>query len=181
MKKSLKNTIVYTLGYLVSALCLLTILSIGERAVFAQGQENGKTESVATSLLIPVVDQSVQNNSGLKANRTGIQVDDSSVFTRSICSNAIFNSADIYLYLLGARHNKYKKDVDHSYLAEEVDVLSENEGKRRLKTTFANCQHHQYVAGAQLFYMPAKLNSPLLLPVTPNHKPKQALRWHMII
>lgn len=177
---SLKDKVAPKLVYMVLTLCLFIILSIFEGVIFAQEPENQKAKSDTNSSLIHAVGQAIQNNPGLNAGQAGIRIAEPSASTESFWSQSVFNSVDISLYLPATKHNK-RRVANHSYIAQEVSVLSEREGNWRFSITTKDCQYHTNIAGAQLLDAPTKLNLPLSLIILPHYKPKQALRWHMII
>jgi hypothetical protein len=174
---STKNIIIHKSAYKVSALCLFVLLLICAGVVFAQKPEGGKAERDTSSLLIRPVGQAVQNNGDLSAGQSGVQISESKAFAASICSYSVFKPVDISLYPPGAKHNKHKV-VNPSYITieQEVDVLNERAGKSRFFATTTDCNCLTNISDAQ-----TKLNLSLSLPVSPHYKPKQTLRWHMII
>ncbi|HHT9110194.1 MAG TPA: hypothetical protein ACFYDZ_03430 [Candidatus Brocadiaceae bacterium] len=145
--------------------------------MFAQKPEGGKAERGTSSLSIRAVGQAVQNNHDLSAGQAGVQIAESNAITASICSCSVFNPVDISLYPPVTKHNKHKV-VNPSYIAleQEVDALAERAGKSRFPATTTDCNCLTNISDAQ-----TKLNLSLSLPVSPHYKPKQTLRWHMII
>ncbi len=172
-----KNIIVHKSAYRVSALCLLILLLIFGGVVFTQKPEDGKAERDTRFLIIRSVGQAIQNNRDLCAVQASVQIAESNAFTASICPYSVFNPVDISLYPPGTKHHKHKV-VNPSYIAleQEVDVLNERAGMSQFPAITTDCNCLTNISDAQ-----TKLNLSLSLPVSPHYKPKQTLRWHMII
>lgn len=171
-----KNIIVHKSACRVSTLCLLLLLIFGG-VIFTQKPEDGKAERETSFLIMRPVGQAIQNNRDLSDDQASVQIAESNAFAASICSYSVFNPVDISLYPPGAKHNKHKV-VNPSYIAleQEADVLNERAGKSRFPATITDCNCLTNISDAQ-----TKLNLSLSLPVSPYYKPKQTLRWHMII
>lgn len=138
-----------------------------------------KAESNINSPFASDVGHISRNNLDVKAVRENTHSAKSNAVVASYCMHSTFDVANIN-HPAKTKHRK-KSEINPAYVIKTINVFTGKKNRRQFYTISTDYRCCDIVNDVQFSSVPIKVKLPISLPVIPPYKPKQTLRWHMII
>lgn len=139
-----------------------------------------KAESNINSLSAPDIGHVSRNTPDVKTARENAHSVKSNAGTASYCTYSTSNLTNNN-HSAETKHCKKRKKVHPAYTIKAINVFTGKKNRNQFHTKSTDCRCCEKVADVPFHNQSTKANLPASLPVIPHYKPKQTLRWHMIV
>ncbi|TVL97809.1 MAG: hypothetical protein CV082_02865 [Candidatus Brocadia sp. BL1] len=139
-----------------------------------------KAESNINSLSAPDIGHVSRNTPDVKTARENTHSVKSNAGTASYCTYSTSNLTNNN-HSAETKHCKKRKKVHPAYTIKAINVFTGKKNRNQFHTKSTDCRCCEKVADVPFHNQSTKANLPASLPVIPHYKPKQTLRWHMIV